>query len=131
MQREDRGNIDQRPPASWGESGQRGIAQTQQRGGVERMNRLVLAWRTGEKTRQFRGAGVVNEQVDGGILLQTLLYGGNPVLFAKIGFEDACLDGVARLQLVGERLQTVFTTGGEDQVVAAGGESFGIDRADT
>lgn len=54
------------------------------------MNRTVLAWRTGEKTRQFRGAGVVNEQVDGGILLQTLLYGGNPVLFAKIGFEDAC-----------------------------------------
>ncbi|MCS6037974.1 hypothetical protein LNQ52_29475 [Klebsiella pneumoniae subsp. pneumoniae] len=38
-------------------------------------------------------------KVDGGILLQTLLYGGNPVLFAKIGFEDACLDGVARLQL--------------------------------
>ncbi len=88
----------------------------------------MLAWRTGEKTRQFRGAGVVNEQVDGGILLQTLLYGGNPVLFAKIGFEDACTDGVARLQLVGERLQTVFTTGGEDQVVAAGGESFGRSR---
>ncbi len=31
----------------------------------------------------------------------------------------------------GRALQTVFTTGGEDQVVAAGGESFGIDRADT
>ena len=93
------------------------------------MNRLVLPRRTGEKTRHFRGAGVVNEQVDGGILLQTLLYGGNPVLFAKIGFEDAGLDGVARLQLVGERQQPVFTTGGEDQVVAAGGESFGIDRA--
>ncbi len=53
------------------------------------------------------------------------------MLFAKIGFEDACLDGVARLQLVGERQQTVFTTGGEDQLAAAGGESFGIDRADT
>ncbi len=88
MQREDRGNIDQRP-ASWGESGQRGIAQTQQRGGVERMNRWCSRGVLARKP-PISQCGVVNEQVDGGILLQTLLYGGNPVLFAKIGFEDAC-----------------------------------------
>lgn len=95
------------------------------------MNRLVLARRAGEKARHFCRSGVVDEQVNGGILLQTLLYGFNALLLAQVGLEDAGPDGVARLQLPGERLQPIFTTGGEDQIVAAGGKSFGIDRADT
>ena len=131
MQRKNRGNIDQRSAAPGSKSGQRGIAQAQERGGVERMNRLVLARRTGEKARHFCRAGVVDEQVNGGIVLQTLLHGFNALLLAQVGLDDAGPDGVARLQLPGERLQPIFTAGGEDQIVAASGESFGIDRADT
>lgn len=78
----------------------------------------------------FRRAGVVNHQRNRRIRLQARFNGADTAFFAQVCLEHVGPDAVLALQLLGEGLQTFFPTCDQNQVIAASGETFGIEGAD-
>ena len=127
MQGQHRRDIDQRAAIVLRQSGQDGVGQTHQRGGVQRVNGLMLRHVTCEERRHLGGARVVNKRVNGGIAAQLLFHGADPGLVGEIGHQNIDAHAIARAQVGSEGFQAILAAGNQHQVSTARGKTVSID----
>ncbi len=79
---------------------------------------------------QARQAGVVDQHVHAAVVLENGFDLDHVGVFLEVGSQHAYIDAMGLGELFGERGEAVRTTCDQDEIVAAGGQSLGIDGAD-
>ncbi|MNC65628.1 hypothetical protein D3C75_1159340 [compost metagenome] len=97
MNRQHRGDINERAAIVFGKARQHGIGQTHQGSGVQHIDRLMLRHIAREERCHLRGAGIVDQRVDGVIAAKRFLHRADPGFLGQICRQGRDLHPVALL----------------------------------
>ena len=103
------------------------IGQAHQRRGVEGVNGLMRGHIAREERGHLRGAGVVNQRINGGIATQFVFYRADPGFIGEIGHQNIDAHAIARAQVGGEGLQPILAAGDGDGLAPRARKAIGID----